>query len=217
MPQIESLDTAELPVKRERAAPQRHANVIRPSDQNIDYAVCPFTVAIDTREQAAWTFHGIATDGTRAKPAAPMIVPTEVKTLQTADYSIVGCEDRVVIERKSLSDLYGTLGGGRVRFTNELERMAAIAAHPAGGAAWVIVEANWQSILYGPPQEMKMTPKSVYRSVLAWQQREPFRRIHWLMMDTRELAERFAFRCLQRWWEDEQERNKKQQQQQQPI
>jgi len=44
------------------------------------------------------------------------------KTLKTGDYSIEGYEDKILIERKSLIDLYGTLGKGHTRFKKELER-----------------------------------------------------------------------------------------------
>ena len=43
-------------------------------------------------------------------------------TLQVGDYSIKGYEDKFVIERKSLPDLFGTLSSGHKRFKKELER-----------------------------------------------------------------------------------------------
>jgi DNA excision repair protein ERCC-4 len=42
--------------------------------------------------------------------------------LKTGDYSILGYENFVSIERKSLPDLFGTLGSGHLRFKKELER-----------------------------------------------------------------------------------------------
>lgn len=53
------------------------------------------------------------------KPA-PWIVTQHLKT---GDYSIKGFEEMITIERKSIVDLHGTLGGGRKRFERELERM----------------------------------------------------------------------------------------------
>ncbi len=51
---------------------------------------------------------------------------TKVKTLETGDYTIeidgVSYEDRIAVERKSLGDLFGTLGQGHKRFKAELER-----------------------------------------------------------------------------------------------
>lgn len=45
-----------------------------------------------------------------------------VKKLDTGDYSIEGHENEISIERKSLPDLFGTLGKGHKRFKKELER-----------------------------------------------------------------------------------------------
>jgi DNA excision repair protein ERCC-4 len=42
--------------------------------------------------------------------------------LEVGDYSIKGYKDKFAIERKSLSDLFGTLGKGHKRFKKELER-----------------------------------------------------------------------------------------------
>ena len=67
----------------------------------------PFTIAIDTREQRPYEFPG-----------------AERMTLPTGDYSIVGLEDQVAIERKSKTDAYSSLGQARARFRRELERLA---------------------------------------------------------------------------------------------
>jgi hypothetical protein len=201
------LDSSAVDASRIGRTP-RPTNAPRPVDKT-EFAINPFTVIVDTREQAAWSFRGIMTDGGPREPRRPLVVPTLVATLQTADYSIHGFEDRIVIERKSLADLYGTLGGGRERFERELVRMQAIASHPEGGFAAVVVEASWEGILFRPPEGMRMTPKSVYRSILAWQQRPGTNRIQWLLCDTRDIAEHMAFRHLERFWTDEQEKLKR--------
>lgn len=71
----------------------------------------PFVVAIDTREQKPWSF------GPRAA--------TERVGLATGDYSVVGLEDDVAIERKSIADLVGSLTQGRDRFFREMDRLRA--------------------------------------------------------------------------------------------
>jgi|ETNvirnome_2_300_1030623.scaffolds.fasta_scaffold00052_43 ERCC4-type nuclease len=64
-----------------------------------------YTIIIDTREQKPlWNKNVV------------------VKKLDVGDYSIEGFEDKIAIERKSLGDLFGTLGGGHKRFKKELER-----------------------------------------------------------------------------------------------
>lgn len=64
-----------------------------------------YTIIVDTREQ---------------KPLFTKNI--ELKKLDAGDYSIKGYEDKIAIERKSLPDLFGTLGKGHARFKRELER-----------------------------------------------------------------------------------------------
>jgi len=65
----------------------------------------------DTREQLPLNFR-------RSKNVEDVIT----KKLDTGDYSLLGYEDKIAIERKSCSDLFSTLGGGHKRFKKELER-----------------------------------------------------------------------------------------------
>ena len=71
-------------------------------------------IVVDTREQKPYRF-------TRC----------QVKTLPTGDYSLVGLEDCIAIERKSAADLAGSLGAGRTRFRRELERLAQLDTPPS--------------------------------------------------------------------------------------
>lgn len=43
-------------------------------------------------------------------------------SLPTADYTVKGLEHIVAVERKSLQDLIGVIGGGRERFDREMQR-----------------------------------------------------------------------------------------------
>jgi ERCC4-type nuclease len=55
----------------------------------------------------------------------PLFSPCEWvvrKKLDVGDYSIVGMESMITVERKSLADLYGTIGQGYDRFERELKR-----------------------------------------------------------------------------------------------
>jgi len=45
----------------------------------------------------------------------------------TGDYSIVGQEHRIAIERKSVEDFLGSITAGNARFRREHERMACLA------------------------------------------------------------------------------------------
>lgn len=150
----------------------------------------PFTVVIDGREKAPYSFTGLFTDGGAKK--RPLIVPWEWKHLKTGDYAIAGLETECVVERKSLADLYGTLGRRRKQFEAEFERMSAMPY------AAVVIEADWNMILHSPPAYSKLAPKTVFRTVLAWQQRYP--NVHWNLMGNRRLAEIATFRTLERFW-----------------
>lgn len=194
----------------------------------------PGVVLIDCQEQIPFTFEGIACDA--AAGTGDWQVRTERANLDTADYTLDGYASRVGVERKSLADLFGTLGQGRERFVRELERLAEYKF------AAVVVEADWRAVvrLYppeleamrrtiavkymdgadtsqpwgewlaaldsiapGPPPRSRLDPKTVFRSVLAWQQRYP--NIHWWFCPNREFAEVTTLRILERWVKEQKE------------
>jgi ERCC4-type nuclease len=91
------------------------------------------TIIIDTREQNAWSFTGLA--------------DVRKEKLDAGDYALDG-DHGFAIERKSLPDLIGTIAGKAdqwERFGRELDRMAA-SAFPA---RVVIVEASYAAVLAG--------------------------------------------------------------------
>lgn len=85
----------------------------------------------DTREQRPLDFTPYAECGVRV----------ERKRLRTGDYSVGGYEPFVLIERKSLNDLVGTLTNGRERFTREIYDRATFYA-----VRHLVVEASWNEI-----------------------------------------------------------------------
>jgi hypothetical protein len=62
--------------------------------------------------------------------------------------------------------------------------------------AAVVVEADWEKILKHPPDFSRLNPKTIFRSVIAWQQRYP--RVHWWMGPDRRFAEIVTLRILER-------------------
>lgn len=148
----------------------------------------PGVVLIDTREQLPYAFDAIRAD--KREGGGVLAVPTRVEGLPSGDYSLEGFADRVAVERKSLADLFGTLGKGRERFERELERLSAF------DFAAVVVEAEWTQIVNDPPARSRLSPKTVFRSVVAWQQRYP--RVHWWTVPGRDMGEVVAFRVLER-------------------
>src|SRR5579862_2289911 len=101
-------------------------------------AVFPVAVVVDNREQLPFAFASIRTDARDGR--RPLIVQSVRGTLQSGDYSLAGFESRVAIERKSAADLFNTLGQGRRRFQNELQRLSAY------DFAAVVIEADWDEI-----------------------------------------------------------------------
>ena len=158
----------------------------------------PPAVVCDTREQAPYTFARIPADAHQGEGF--VAIRTEVRTLRSGDYSIAGYEARVACERKSIQDLFGTIGQGRERFERELERL-----HGMQFAA-VVVEAEWSEILASPPRHSHLQPKTIFRSVLAWQQR--FTRVHWWFVPGRDAGEVTTFRVLERFWKERMEEAK---------
>lgn len=107
--------------------------------------VCSMQVIIDTREQTPWTFEG-----------EKGIVTTRAK-LDAGDYSIIGLERRVAIERKSLDDWTGTVIRDRNRFYRELELLRAY------DFRCVIIEAGVREIM-----KHRYTSQASPASVLAF-------------------------------------------------
>ena len=64
-------------------------------------------IIIDTREKLPLLFPGLE---------------IETRKLDEGDYNIKELEDIIVVERKSLIDLYGTLTHGHTRFKKEIQR-----------------------------------------------------------------------------------------------
>ena len=78
-------------------------------------------IIIDTREQKPYKFS----------------IPTIKKALPSGDYSIVGYEDDITVERKSLPDLVRFCGRDRSRFMNQCNRLVEIKHR------LLIVESSW--------------------------------------------------------------------------
>lgn len=162
---------------------------------------CPFTVIIDTREQAPFTFTELLADASQqnADGTRLIAVPMAWRALRAGDYSIDGWENRIAIERKSPADLFGTLGARRKQFEREHERLAEIIAE--GGWAAVVIESNWTEMLRRPPEHSRLKPKTAFRTSIAWSRRYG---VPWVTCDSRRLAEVWTFRALESFWKDTQ-------------
>ena len=104
-------------------------------------------VVIDTREQTPWTF----LDG----------IVVVRGTLPTGDYSLVGFEIALAVERKSLADLVACCTAERPRFVRELVRMSTMTM------AAVVVEAD-VSAVHAHAYRSQVLPSSVLGSVASF-------------------------------------------------
>jgi ERCC4-type nuclease len=86
------------------------------------------TIIIDTREQEGYSFD-------------PRLAATVRRALPAGDYSVVGLENTVAVERKSLDDFVSTVIHSRERFRNELRKLAGYRA------ACVVVEGGVLDVL----------------------------------------------------------------------
>lgn len=106
----------------------------------------------DTREQAPLDFS-----------RWPEVV-VEVGTLRAADYSLRGLEDRFGIERKSVSDLVGSVTSGRERLVRELEILRGF------NLAVLVVEGDLGQVALHQYRS-KASPDSVLQILAAWHSR----------------------------------------------
>jgi hypothetical protein len=170
----------------------------------------PFRILIDDREiisGGTWTFQGLIGDS--KENYRPLVIETVSKRMETGDYSIVGLERFCCVERKSLSDVYNTLGQGRKNFEAEHVRMAAIRQRclvETGGAiqcsVHVVIEAEWSQILRkreydGREIRSKISPMSIIGTASHWSQRYG---VCWWVMAGRRAAEIWCFRLLRDFW-----------------
>ena len=143
----------------------------------------PFTIIIDTREQRPYTFQNI-----RPEPRQ-----TITQGLLTGDYSIVGLEDRVCIERKSLTDLFSSVGTGRARFEREMTRMSKM------DYSALVIESRLSNIFTNPPDRSKMNPKAVFRTLISWSIKY---NVHVWPVWNRDAGEKITYLLLKNFYEN---------------
>ena len=166
--------------------------------------VLPFTILIDNREKAPYGFDNVPparqpklAHGDQIKR---LIVPTRTMFLPAGDYGIEGMIQDVAVERKSLEDLYSTLGQNRERFEREIKKLNRYFV------AAVIVEADLRQILrpaeFRPGWRSRLSPKSVYGTLLSWEQK--YRNVHWHLVGSRRAGEMRTLHTLEKFWLNQQ-------------
>lgn len=128
-------------------------------------------IIVDTREQSPWSFRGLPINKT-------------VKGLKAGDYSVEGYEAEILIERKSIDDLVGTLIHGRERFEKECLKLRR------ASFAVVLVEASLSSI-FQKKYHSRVDPNAVVGSCIAFQSRFD---LPFIFCDNRTCAQQYAYR-----------------------
>ena len=128
-------------------------------------------IVIDTREQLPYTFDGMQT--VRLK-------------LDAGDYSLLGHQSHVAVERKSKADAYGCVGGGRKRFERALARLAEV-SRPA-----IVIECSLMDFTVPPPRT-RINAAQAVGSYIKW---ACIYRIPIFWCDDRAQSERVTVRFL---------------------
>jgi len=130
-------------------------------------------IVVDSREQAPFSFANYDAEVVEG-------------ALTAGDYSLVGLESLVAVERKSLPDLVACLGRERPRFERELERLRGFES------AAVVVESPMSALALGEYRSA-LNPKAAYESVVAFMCRY---RLTFYFAQDRRGAERFTYSFL---------------------
>lgn len=111
---------------------------------------------------------------------------------------VAECSSQVAVERKSLSDLYGSLGSGRERFEREIVRLNELQF------AAVVIEATMPEVmkpsLVYDNWHSQLLPKSVFGSITAWSIRYP--RVHWFAAGSRVHGEFLTYSILEMFFKE---------------
>lgn len=138
-------------------------------------------IVVDTREQKPYKFdHSM------------------LKTLESGDYSIRGLEHRIVIERKSKTDAFGSLGKGRSRFEREIRRMSGY------DYAAIVIECSLASFLR-PPAFTRMNPRAALNTLISWNVKYGIQ-VHFA--SDRKHARALVYRILEKYWKHKRNNDK---------
>ena len=101
------------------------------------------TIIIDTREQIPFQFS----------------IPSIRKTLKAGDYSVLGFEDKIAIERKELGDLTNCVGKDRNRFIAQMKQLSFF------HRKYLVIESSLPCILKGDFGYKKINPDSILGTI----------------------------------------------------
>jgi ERCC4-type nuclease len=137
----------------------------------------------DTREQTPWAFKH----------------STVIQTLPVGDYSVIGMEKHVIIERKRFGEFYNCLTNDRERFEREILRAGEFLHR-----LHVIVEASLWQVITGTFDDCdypsQANPAAIRGTIIAWEGRYPW--VRFAFPGSRDGAILWADHILRKSWSD---------------
>lgn len=138
----------------------------------------PFVIAIDKREKLPFDFSSTGT-------------PTEAKLLESGDYSLLGFEGAVAIERKRPVELFSNFTRHRDRFRREYVRLSQFEY------AAVVIEGDLPSCSVRSSEYSSVDPSMVINSLISWSIRY---NVHTWFASSRDLAQTLTYRILEKFY-----------------
>lgn len=111
-----------------------------------------FVLVVDTREQQPMF-----------NPPPPGLV-LHKKALKHGDYSILGFEDKITIERKKMSDLMSYIGSERERTVSKLNAMTGLLFKA------LVIEESWDD-LFLPKMYSQLSANTIRQALVSFQLR----------------------------------------------
>jgi len=135
-----------------------------------------FQILIDTKEQKPYRIPGAM-----------------FQALDTGDYTLAGLEHQFAIERKTLSDFYGSITKGHARFRKEIKRAQGFLDFV------ILVEAEPGNLIDTWSNGRQIHPNSVRGVIKKW--REEYG-IRWVFVRTAKQGKKFVEWQLKQWHEE---------------
>lgn len=134
-------------------------------------------ILVDTREQRPYTFEVFPN------------VQTISIALKSGDYSIQGYEDRIVIERKALTDFLSSITRGRQRLENELTRLQPVQYK------FIVVESEFTQLMEYASIHTQISLNSILGTVADWSMEYG---VQFFFLGSRKLCENLCYRLFKR-------------------
>ena len=145
-----------------------------------------FVIVVDSREKNPYLFETMSIDKKLYR------IPPVRRCLPSGDYSILGYESEISLERKSVSDFIRSITYERKRFEREIEKLTKIRR------ALVLVEGRFSDvILSGGGVKSLINSESITGTVASWYVRYG---IPFYFVAGREESEKFCFKILSKYY-----------------